>query len=304
VVSSSARHRPLKLAAAVFVGGLLLLTIGFVAGWELRAQPAPLVGLPSESTAPTSTSAVGPVRESWEGWGEDAGVTPGVALEPSGSVIIDEDGAELVGVEVAGTVLIDADDVLIEDVKVLHSGGPFAIRINEGRRNVVLRNVTVVGSAGCEVGIYGEGYTADAVDVSQCVDGLRVGTATTVVNSNVHDLLVVDGGHNDAVQSLGGVGLVLRNNRLEGVLSDGRNASAAVQLDGRVNPPLADVVIEANLFIGGAYSLRVYNAAGSVLVSNNRFDGTWDFGPAVVNTDVEWETNLDVNGDEVQPVTD
>ncbi len=53
----------------------------------------------------------------------NTGVPKGMALKPSGSIDVTEDGAVVKGLEVNGTIEIDANDVTVEDVKVT-LGGP------------------------------------------------------------------------------------------------------------------------------------------------------------------------------------
>lgn len=229
---------------------------------------------------------------------DDTGVRQGLTLERSGPLTVTTPGTVLDGLEINGPLVIDADGVLVRNVRVLSAGARYPIRVMEGRRGVRIEDTEIVGAdVACEVGLYGEGFTATRVEISGCQDGVRMGSSTTIEDSWVHDLRATDGSHNDAVQSLGGIGIAVRRNRLEGTTTSGAPASASIQLDGRVNGQLADVVVTDNFISGGAYALRIYNASGRVEVTGNVFERSWQYGPAITNMTIQvWSGNVDDAG--------
>jgi hypothetical protein len=77
------------------------------------------------------------------------GVPAGVKLKPSGSITVTKSGSVISGLEVTGTIDVLADDVTIEDTKVIQNGtcgsttacGNYAIRTDEGATETTIRNV-------------------------------------------------------------------------------------------------------------------------------------------------------------------
>jgi hypothetical protein len=84
------------------------------------------------------------------------GVPAGITLKPSGSITVTEPGTVISGLEVTGTINVLADDVTIEDTKVIQNGtcgptnacGNYAIRIAEGVSGTVIRHVETRSEAG------------------------------------------------------------------------------------------------------------------------------------------------------------
>jgi hypothetical protein len=301
VLNGGFRSPQRERAIAITVGSVVLLTVGATVGWMVANGTGDRQIIAAPTTLPPATTTT-ELRDVGEFPSDaDTGVLDGVVLKASGSIQLTQDGQVVENRDVTGSIIVSADNVVIRNVRVSGVVDEFAIRVEPGRRGVLIEDVEVAGvDSSCQVGVYGEGYTARRLDVHGCIDGFRIGSDTVIERSWVHDLLATDESHNDAVQSLGGVGIVLRNNRLEGFTDQGE-ASASVQLDGRVAPPLRDVLLERNFFSGGGYTLRIYNADGDVRVVDNVFDTTWTFGPAVANTPVdEWSRNVDTDGDVVE----
>ncbi|MCW2980949.1 MAG: hypothetical protein JWO14_2676, partial [Solirubrobacterales bacterium] len=77
------------------------------------------------------------------------GVPAGVKLKPSGSITVTKPGTVISGLEVTGTINVLADDVTIEDTRVIQNGtcgpttacGNYAIRTDEGATETTIRNV-------------------------------------------------------------------------------------------------------------------------------------------------------------------
>ena len=126
------------------------------------------------------------------------------------------------------------------------------------------------------IGIVHGGYTARRVNMYGVGDGFRAGSKTVIEDSWVHDL-GHDGAydsspHLDAVQSVGGYDITIRNNRLEGPW---RAQTSAIIFKADF-APFRNVVIEGNLLSGGTYSLYVLSTSkhavgGDVSVRDNVF---------------------------------
>jgi hypothetical protein len=97
------------------------------------------------------------------------GVPAGVTLKPSGSITVTKAGTVIAGLEVTGTINVVADDVTIEDTKVVQNGncgsttacGNYAIRTDESATNTTIRNVETTTAPGltCQQDIRDTGGT-------------------------------------------------------------------------------------------------------------------------------------------------
>jgi hypothetical protein len=121
------------------------------------AAPAPVVEPPA-ADPPETSAPVEPVRtsncySSPSSCGYPApattGVPAGVTLKPSGSITVTKAGTVISGLEVTGTINVVADNVTIEDTKVIQNGncgsttacGNYAIRTDESATNTTIRDV-------------------------------------------------------------------------------------------------------------------------------------------------------------------
>jgi hypothetical protein len=78
----------------------------------------------------------------------NTGVPAGTALSPSGSLVVSEDGATLDALDIAGTVTVAADDVTIEDSRIVQSSGgsgSYAVILNRGADGFTIRDSEVLG---------------------------------------------------------------------------------------------------------------------------------------------------------------
>jgi hypothetical protein len=141
------------------------------------AAPAPVIEAPA-SEPPETSAPVEPVRTSNcfpspSVCGYPAptttGVPAGVTLKPSGSITVTKAGTVISGLEVTGTINVVADDVTIEDTKVVQNGncgsttacGNYAIRTDESATNTTIRNVETATAPGqtCQQDIRDTGGT-------------------------------------------------------------------------------------------------------------------------------------------------
>jgi hypothetical protein len=111
----------------------------------------------------------------------NTGVPPGTALTPSGSITVSTDGAVLSGLEITGTVTVTADDVTIEDSRIVKSSGgsgSYAVILNDGADGFTIADSEVVGPAsdtdGLESAVWNHynnpGATATRVYFHRCAD--------------------------------------------------------------------------------------------------------------------------------------
>ncbi|MEO1060902.1 MAG: right-handed parallel beta-helix repeat-containing protein [Actinomycetota bacterium] len=228
------------------------------------------------TTAPPVTEPPAPAEPSYPS-ADTTGVQDGVALTPSGSITVREDGAVIEGLDVTGTITVRADDVTIRNVRV-SSSASHLIR-NHGD-NLLIEDVTLVGQQPCSAGVGFTNYTARRVDVSGCADGLKANGNVLVEDSYIHDLRKWAGTHNDGIQSTGGSNIVVRNNTIQGAF---RDSVSGVKFTSEFNH-LSNVTIEGNLFSGGNYTIYLTKKPGmraptDIRIADNVFvEGTAKWG--------------------------
>jgi Right handed beta helix region len=184
-------------------------------------------------------------------------VPPGVRLRRSGSLTITKAGAVVDRMDVHGCITVLASDVTIRRTRV--RGGPcgadHGIDIGYGKdtyHGILIEDVEVDGQdlQARGAGIGNSGFTCRRCDIHGHARGIQTGSDVVVEDSYVHDLYGTQNSETAPFQTNGGSHLVLRHNTLE--QNDLPTASTALALMGEF-APVADVLVEDNLFNGGGY---------------------------------------------------
>ena len=218
--------------------------------------------------------------------GVPAGWEPAAVHE--GDLTVDDPGTVIEDLLVTGDIQVRATDVTIRRTRI-HGIVWNQYSDTEQFPGLLLEDVEVGPDTGVLTGwghgaVGTAGYTARRVEIHNVTDGFRVSGDDVVIEDSFVVLTAVAGecNHLDAVQGYGGgEGVVIRNNTLD---ARGDCGNAAVFMAD--SSPHA--VVEGNLLLGGAYSLRLNQAEvpATFVARGNRFaDGSWDFGPMdVVNS--------------------
>ncbi len=142
----------------------------------------------------------------------NTGVPAGIALSPSGSITVSDDGTTLDGLRINGSVTVDADGVTIENSRIVQPAGgegSYAVILNEGADDFTIRNSEVRGPrnrrGGLESAVWNHydnsGASATRVYFHRCADCWE--GAGTFRN----DYMVVDaaypGSHDEAIYVCG-----------------------------------------------------------------------------------------------------
>jgi hypothetical protein len=130
------------------------------------------------------------------------------------------------------------------------------------------------GNASGDSAVAGANYTLTRVNIHGTVDGVKLGDNVTVEDSFIHDLAMFNDSHNDGMQSLGSDNVVIRHNTV--VVTGG--ATSAIMLSTGSASSMKNIVIDANLLGGGAYTVYggyqkgvdVLSRVSGVVISNNR----------------------------------
>lgn len=272
----------------VVMAALTVVTVGVVAivRWPHRA--AHQVGAGVSSSAPSSSTSVGPARvtgclalPSRCGFPDatNTGVPAGTALSPkNGSITVSTAGAVVNGVDLTnGRINIDASNVTVENTKIT-TGAYFGVHIAKGVHGVTIEDVTIVGTTSgggrCDVGIDGGEYTAERVNVSGCADGLHVGGTDVVRDSWVHDFSFTKTTHNDGIQVFGAAGVLIDHNTID--FGSATRGNAAIFLQPTSNQ-INGVQIIGNLLNGAGYTVYIERST-DVIVVDNRLGRHYKFG--------------------------
>jgi len=150
-------------------------------------------------------------------------------------------------------------------------------------------NVEVNGTPACQGAMAFRGYTARNMYVHGCLDGFKANQDVLIENSYVTALAVIDGSHNDGVQSTTDGNVVVRGSTFKLGNQSGVNAVFQMGVKGDRN---WGVTIERNLIDGGAWML---NDSGSpiegILVKDNRFTHRAAYGIGYVSGG-SWTGNI------------
>ena len=250
---------------------------------------------PVDTSRWPDTSSTGPTTEPTER-------VDGIETERDGQVIED--------VIVEGTIKVEHDDVHVRDV-VVEGRGEFGIYVPASRsddvRGLVIEDTRIQGRDGprlAGIAQYG-GWTARRVDISGYQDGVKMCCGQVLEDSWIHDLRRTDDSHNDGVQSVGGVGSVIRGNRIEAP----DDQTSAILLQANFGP-IRDWVVEGNLLSGGGYSLYLTEKSEEHgpprdvrVVDNVWMRDSWSHGPLRVDAGpgLEWSGNVYDDGEPVKP---
>ena len=245
----------------------------------------------------------------------NTGVPPGTTLTVvDDDVVVDEDGATIDAQDIHGFLRIEASHVTVKRtiVRGYATDATTAIIRIESGSDILLEDVEVAAAEpSVDVdGVSGDNFTARRLHIHGGVDGMKLGSNTTVECSYIHDLAAFDsdpnqnGGptHNDAIQILAGTNIHLVNNQLLAITDD--NSAIQVTQDfGAVS----DLHFENNWADGGGCTFNLSHKGGAslddVFSSGNRFGRSSFYDcPILKSTQTSLTSTADVYDDDGSPV--
>jgi hypothetical protein len=243
------------------------------------------------------------------------GVPAGVSLTSvDGDVMVSQDGATVDAQDIHGFLIIAASHVRVSRSIVrgrATTSNQGVIRIDAGS-DIVIEDVEVaVASPSATVdGVWGQNFIGRRLNIHGGVDGLKLGSGSTLECSYVHDLasFAVDpnqnGGptHNDAIQILDGTGIHVVGNQLVAAMD--QNAAIQVTQDfGAVG----DLHMEQNWADGGGCTFNISHKGAASLTDvhaiGNRFGRNSFFDcPILKSTQTTLDSSGNVWDDDGTPV--
>jgi hypothetical protein len=212
----------------------------------------------------------------------NTGVPPGVTLTVvDHDVNIAQDGTTLDAQDIHGFVIIKASHVKITR-SIVRGGVATAngdgIRVTSGTDILVEdTEVALTNPSPFLDGIGGSNLTVRRANIHGGVDGIKMGSNSTLECSYIHDMVSFasdpnQGGgptHNDAIQILSGSTIRVIGNEL--VVAKSQNAAIQVTQDFGL---VSDLMIESNWADGGGCTFNFSHNGGTsltVTANNNRF---------------------------------
>jgi hypothetical protein len=260
---------------------------------------------PAPSPTPSSAAARG--TRAWPD-AKSTGVPAGTALTASGSLSLTADGQVLSGLDITGCVEVKARNVTITKSRITCDSATYAVRVDDGATGLVLEDVEIDGSGKTSTAVCCGNYTIRRANIHNTIDGPRLGTNTTIVDSWIHDLARGPGSHNDAMQTTGGQNIVVRHNRLDAYNASTKDPfNAAIMVGSTNTPEVRNLLFEDNYCNGGNYTIGVRPdlKAVDVVFRNNVFGRDHRFGVVARwrHPGITWEDS-NVYGDTGKPVVD
>lgn len=309
MVDQAARRRWLRSPWLLVPLAVVVLAVPTAAGVVLtRGEPGSPASVRFESASPAApSSAAAPAARTWPD-AKTTGVPAGTALTASGSLSLDTDGQVVSGLDITGCVEVKARNVTIRQSKITCGSGTYAVRVTDDATGLVLEDVEIDGSGKTSTAVCCGNYTIRRANIHNTIDGPRLGSNTTIVDSWIHDLSRGSGSHNDAMQTTGGQNIVVRHNRLDAYNANTKDPfNAAIMVGSTTSPEVRNLLVEDNYCNGGNYTIGVRPdlKAVDVVFRNNVFGRDHRFGAVARwgHPGITWE-RTNVYADTGRPVVE
>ncbi|MFD0967669.1 RAD23 family protein [Plantactinospora endophytica] len=262
------------------------------------ARPTPAAGATS-TKAPTTrapSSFPGP---------DDTGVPAGTTLRASGSIKATQDGQVFSGLNINGCVTVLAKNVVIRKSRIT-CGGIYSIRTINAV-NLLVEDVEINGLGKNSAAVCCGEYTLRRVDISNVIDGPRLGSDVVVEDSWIHHLTRGPGSHNDTLQTTGASNIVVRGNTLEAYNPVTRDPfNACLMIGSTTGPIVSNLLFEGNYCNGGNYSIGIRTDlnANNIRLSGNVFGRNYRYG-VIARPDqrgITWDRSSNLFADNRKPV--
>lgn len=257
---------------------------------------------PSSSAPPAEV--VGRIPDSFPG-PNNTGVPAGTTLKPSGSINAAKDGQVFTGLDIKGCVTVTAKNVILRKSRI-SCGGLYSIKTS-GASNLVVEDVEINGQGKNSAAVCCGDYTLRRVEITNTIDGPRLGSNTVIENSWIHHLTRVSGSHNDVLQTTGASNIVVRGNSLEAYNPTTKDPfNACLMIGSTTGPIVSNLTFEQNYCNGGNYSIGIradLNAA-NIKIRQNVFGRDYRFGVVARagQSGISWDNSTNVWVDDRKPV--
>lgn len=184
---------------------------------------------------------------------ETTGFPKGIALVPSGDVVVTRSGTVLSGLDIRGQVLIRAENVTLQNCRITYPGGYAAVRITPGLKGTVVQNCEINGSGKSLQGIAGGG-TFRRNNIYGVENGINVEdeVPTYIEGNYIHGFKAEPDPHYDGIQIFGSNSNVTVERNTIAI----EHASTGAVYVSNTFGPISNVRIHNNYLSGG--SMPIY----------------------------------------------
>ncbi|MFC7545806.1 hypothetical protein [Plantactinospora sp. GCM10030261] len=291
-------------AALAAAAGHLIAPTGEPPSTNLSTQPAP-TAVPSPPAAATP-NLVPPTPITYWPSASTTGVPAGTVLRNSSGLTLRTAGQVVTGLNIVGCVTVAASNVRITRSRITCNSIAYSVRVLTGFRNLVLEDVEITGSGVTSAAVCCSDFTIRRANIHRVIDGPRMGSNTTIVDSYLHDLSRQTGTHNDSLQTTGGSNILIQHNRIDTYNATLRDPMNACLMLGSSSGRVTNLLMTDNYCNGGNYSIGISPtlAATNVRFTRNKFGRDYRYGVCARPTQpgVFWERSTNVWFDTGLPV--
>ncbi|WP_326562419.1 right-handed parallel beta-helix repeat-containing protein [Micromonospora sp. NBC_01796] len=250
-------------------------------GVEAAPSPpefGPVAPMPS---APRAPDAVPPTPITYWPGPTNTGVPAGTVLTNSGSLDLRTAGQVLTNLNIVGCVTVRASNIIIRKSRITCNSPTYSIRLYDTAINLVVEDVEINGAGRNSASVCCGNYTLRRANVWNMIDGPRLSTKSTIVDSWIHDLARIPGSHNDALQTTGGSNIIVRHNRLEPYTPSTNDPhNACIMIGSTTADAVRNLTFEDNYCNGGNYSIGVRDdlVSSNIIFRNNKFGRNYRYG--------------------------
>jgi hypothetical protein len=252
-------------------------------------------------------AAMAPTPMSYWPGPENTGVPAGTVLKESGSLDLREPGEVVSNLNITGCVTVRAKNVTIRNSRITCDSATFSIRTYDSVTDLLVENVEINGSGKNSAAVCCSDYTLRRANIHHVIDGPRLSSNSTIIDSWIHDLARVPDSHNDTLQTTGGSNIVVRHNRLEPHKPSTKDPlNACLMIGSTTSDSVTNLLVEENYCDGGNYSIGIRDdlVASNIVIRGNRFGRNFRYG-IVARPDqagVSWDRGSNVWFDSGLPV--
>ena len=227
---------------------------------------------------------------------ENTGVQKGVVLKKQGGTTITKDNTVLENIEFSSSVQIKANNVKLNNVRILGSGA-YGLKVVNGFKGISIDHAEITCPS-CREGdvgqngkaIYASNFTVKNSQLSKFGDGIYSEIGNALIESNIFygnqrlSNSKGDSDHTDGIQMNSGSNVTIRNNVFVTDFHKDYDMGSNFMIQ-NIFGPVNNILIEDNYLSGGNFTASIGNrdygfpAMTNVVVRNNTFaKDTWKYG--------------------------
>lgn len=189
----------------------------------------------------------------------------------SGTLVIDKPGTVISNMEITGNIVVQADNVTIQNVKLISTTPYHAIYVPDGHDGFKLEDSEIDGRGNTDNGVLGNG-TFERNNVHGVDNGINVTGPSMIRDNFIHSLQGGSDAHYDGIEVNGGHDIQILHNT---IIND-HGQTSAIMLDNYFSG-LSNITVDGNRLVGGGYTVYLDHRfsggpvdASSIKITNNQ----------------------------------